>query len=391
MPLNLRSASPRPATVRSDQTIPATLLFPPRITNYIFSSRIWPARIKGLLLRQVFDPGSCSAMLLQAPRLADGRLIRGVLVGNQIDAIIEQFPPLASLFYMIERRGWYGINSARKAHIKLVEDSSTLRVTQKRFPHAILLELSGGDFVDTRYFRPLDHEPDFDVIQIACWSPRKRVEMMIDAAARIPHVRFVHFGHFERDGAPDELAYRDACIARAEQSGANIHFPFREARSNADTVTGKEEINAWINRAKLGLLTTKLEGHPRFKMECMAADRPVFVPRDTTVPTRKHIVDQTGGLFEPNPQSVADTITRALAQRDTYHPRDYVLQHTGRVNSLAKIRGALRRLEPTAEGDGPPYEDIDWDGRNENLWWGQSAVRHLRELAEQYEPLISRN
>ena len=37
------------------------------------------------------------------------------------------------------------------------------------------------------------------------------------------------------------------------------------------------EINDWINRARVGVLTTGSEGINRFKMECIAADRPIVV------------------------------------------------------------------------------------------------------------------
>src|SRR5690606_30871216 len=129
---------------------------------------------------------SVSAGVLRRPVVRDGKLARGLLFLNEIDAIVKRLPELPRLFILIERRGWHGINRAEHADIKLVEDSSTVEFTRKLFPDTPLLELSNADFVDQEVFRPLGLTPEFDVIQIACWSARKRIELFIQAAALLP-------------------------------------------------------------------------------------------------------------------------------------------------------------------------------------------------------------
>jgi len=125
--------------------------------------------------------------------------------------------------------------------------------------------------------------------------------MLIKAAGLIPNRRFLKLGHFVDGGSDSEYGLRDKCITLAERLGADIEFPFAKARSNRDFPNSKEAMNDYINSAKIGILTTKVEGINRFKMECLSAGLPVLVPSDTSYPTKKHINNETGGLFEPTP------------------------------------------------------------------------------------------
>lgn len=330
-------------------------------------------------------PDEVSAFMLQSPARVGRHFAKGVLVLNQVDQVLKLHPALKSLFLLIERKGWHGPNTSVKADVKLVEDSSTLPLVRRCFPRAALIEASGADFVDERAFHPLGEAPEFDVIQIACWSKRKRIELMIEAAALLPDVRFVHFGHFEQHGTPEELAYRQACVDRARWEAPNIHFPYTD--NNALPPRDKASINTWINRARIGLLTTHLEGHPRFKMECFAADRPILIPTDTTVPTRKYVTSQTGRLFEPTAAALTAAIPAMLDDLDTFSPRDYILARSGRTHTLRKLREALGAL--AAHGvPSTHYDSVDWDGRNQNLLWGNLALERLGELCSLYRPLL---
>lgn len=351
-------------------------------------SPLVPLTVKLGLGRPVpLDVEGVSTFMLQPPARLGGRFAKGVLVLNQVDQILQRLPALKSLFLLIERKGWYGPNQSVMADIKLVEDSSTLALTRRYSHRNILLEISGGDFVDEQVFRPLGSELEFDVIQIACWSRRKRIELLIDAAALLPAVKFVHFGHFENGGSAEELKYRDALIARARRDAPNIYFPFTGTEDSEARPQDKETVNAWINRARIGLLTTHLEGHPRFKMECFAADRPMLIPADTTVPTRKFLTPQTGRTFEPNPTALAAAITAMLKDLPAFSPREHILRHSGRTHTLQQLRTALGSL---ASRGIPPshYHRVDWDGRNQNLKWGDTGLKFLANLVDRYRPLL---
>jgi len=336
-----------------------------------------------------FKPAWVSAAIIKAPLIEDGILHKGAMILNQVDPLVQLFPELKSLFLIIERRGWHGMNDNRCADIKLVEDSGTLEQTRREFPNAVLLDMGPADFIDTSSFYPINESTDFDVIQVSCWSKRKRIELLIEAAALLPELSFVQMGHFENNGNAEEIAFRDDCIRLAKERRAHVTFPYASATHNTSLPSTKAEMNKWINRAKLGVLTTTSEGINRFKMECLAADRPVIVCDDVCVPTRKHINGRTGLAVTPTPESVADGIRSILSRRSEFQPRQYVLEHTGRTRSVALLKNGLREF--CQKNDLVYHFDaIDWDGRNESLAWGNEAIELLTFITKKYHDAVQR-
>ncbi|HKO89779.1 MAG TPA: hypothetical protein VJU61_01425 [Polyangiaceae bacterium] len=324
-----------------------------------------------------------AAAILKEPRLLGGKVERGAIILSHVDSVVQLFPDLRRFFFLLERKGWHGLAHARTADIKFVEDLSFLEVTARIFPRAILLPLSNADFVDTSTFRPLGDPPEYDVIQIACWRQRKRIELLIQAAAQLPHLSFVQLGSFELGGTTEELEYRDACISLAAQTGARVTFPFGHCGLNHELPWDKHVINQWINKARIGVLTASREGHNRFKMECMAADRPVLIASDAGTTTQKHINERTGCLFQATPEALARAITEMLSRRESFAPRCHVLEHSGHAVSLAKLRNALRQA-CAQSGETYRFDDIEWDGRNEHYSWGEEAFALVKGKLDGY-------
>lgn len=303
---------------------------------------------------------------------------KGALILSQVDDVVSKLPFIKDKFYIIERRAWRGLNESQYADIKLVEDLSYWDETIKRFPDSICLDIGPADFVDTEAFKPIGIKKSYDGIQISHWTDFKRPEMLIRAAGMLPWRSFVKLGHFLEGGVELEYNLRDSCIKLARETGANIDFLYSDARDNSSFPNSKEEINIFINKARIGILTTKVEGINRFKMECLAAGVPVLVPADTSYPTKKHIIThETGELFEPSPQGLARTIEDVLNNLERYRTRDYIERTTGKSIALKKLRKALEEL---CKRDSIEYvfDDIDWDGRNQSLIWGEDVFETLR-------------
>ena len=250
---------------------------------------------------------------------------KGALILSQVDDVVSKYPLIKKHFYIIERRGWRGLNDSQYADIKLVEDLSYWNDTLKKFPNTICLDIGPADFVDTNVFRPLYIEKEYDGIQVSHWTAFKRPEMFIKAAAMLPHRRFIKLGHFVKGGSELELKLRGSCIRLSKRLKANIEFPYSNAINNDDFSNSKRTMNYYINRCCIGVLTTKVEGINRFKMECLAADIPMLVPQDTSYPTKKHINEKTGLFFEPTPEELAKTIEYALTHLGRFSPREYII------------------------------------------------------------------
>ena len=301
---------------------------------------------------------------------------KGALILSQVDNVVSRLPFLKNRFYLIERRGWRGLNESQYADIKLVEDLSFWNETVERFPDSVCLDIGPADFVDIEIFRPLGTEKDYDGIQVSHWTDFKRPEMFIRAAGMLPWRNFVKLGHFLKGGSESEYELRDLNMRLAREVGANVDFPYAKATDNNSFLSSKEAMNAYINRARIGILTTKVEGINRFKMECLAAGVPVLVPLDTSYPTKKHITCETGELFEPTPEGLVKTIEDVMANLDKYNPRRYIERTTGRPIALKKLKGSLEEL---CKRDNVEYrfENIDWDGRNQSLIWGERVFEVL--------------
>jgi len=335
-----------------------------------------------------FKPSWISVAVLQEPVISNDKVIKGVLISNQVDPVVGMYPELKKLFYIIERHGWHGANEATLADIAMIDDLTTWQHAKENAPETILLDIGPPDFVDHDAFFPQNNEPEYDVIQIACWSTRKRIELLIEAAAKLPQYKFVLFGHFENSGSSEEFKYRNKCIELARRIAPNISFPYADIYSNRDLQNSKEEINNWINKAKIGLLSARSEGINRFKLECLSADRPFLVANDVAMPTSKHINEQTGQLFAPDANALALAITNTIENIDKFSPRDYVINNTGKTITIDKVKAALHTLCERNHTQ-YNYDNITWDGRNASLRWGDGAIDLLTTHIKQYQESLN--
>ncbi|MFA5184811.1 MAG: hypothetical protein WC456_04820 [Patescibacteria group bacterium] len=326
---------------------------------------------------KVQSEAALSLAVLAVPRRRAGRLEKGALVMNECDRLVGLVPGLKDFFYLIERKGWWGMNDQVSADIKLVEDLTLWEETKRLFPGAILLEFANADFVDTDKFYPLGSALRYSGIQIAAWQQFKRHDLFVRAAALLRPRKFIKFGHLWGRSRfwekTPETELRRETISLARDLGAGISFPYRWATGLHGLSNDPAHVNRIINSARLGILTSAFEGVNRFKMECLSANIPVLVPLDTTGPTKKHINAQTGLFFEPTPEKLAEAIEYAEKNYSQFSPRQYILQNTGNKKALAALRGALQSLA-RRDGSSQDFAEIYFDGRNESLEWDQTKV-----------------
>ncbi len=329
-----------------------------------------------------------SLAIIAEPRRGNGIIEKGVIVANQCDRLSKIVPHLKDYFYLVERRGWLWMNGEQTADVKLVDDPTTVEETKRKFPRAVVLEFANGDFVDTDIFRPLNIPKIYTGIQIAAWPAFKRHELFVRAAALLPDRKFLKFGHFWDEPKPwrisGELRRKRRIMKLSRKLHANIEFPFASVKRNADLPNDPGAINRMINTAKMGILTSEHEGLNRFKMECLSADIPMLLPEDAGPATTRHINEKTGVLFKPTPEKLAEAIRYVEGNPEHFSPRAYVLGHTGIHHALPALKNALKTL---AKRDGftRDYEEISWNGRNENLAWAKGdAVLGVREVMNSF-------
>ena len=325
----------------------------------------------------VFNPMRICGRVLKEPKLVRKKLRKGAIILACPDKVIEEIPELKDYFYIIERRGWNGMTDANSADIKLVEDPTKWEETREQLPGAILLDVAGGDFVNTDTFYPLSSKKRYTGIQIARWCQLKRHELFVRAVALTPY-QFIKSGNFYRGGTVEEIKLREDIMKLSESLNAGIEFPYSNLVDN-EGFADAGKINLLINRSKIGILTSLNEGNNRFKTECMSADIPVLIPEDIAGgAAKKHLNSLTGALFEPSPEGLAKAIETTLRNYTAFHPRSYILENTGIKRSTRKLVDALNTLA-RMDGLTEYFEGIYWDGREQTLVPFDQIYEHILE------------
>jgi hypothetical protein len=320
-----------------------------------------------------------SAAILKEPKKIDGKLKKGAIILSMLDEIVKAFPRIKDYFYLIEWRGWEGINYAKNADIKLVEDGSKYEETLRKFPQSIVLDVALGDFVDIDKFKPVSAQKKYSGIQIASWSNFKRHYLFFEAAKLLPNKNFLKFGHFQNSEDISSLEMKAKMIEK--YGGGNINFPYGQLRGNKKLPSTSEEINKIICSANMGILTSSIEGMNRFKMECLSANLPFLVPEDSNFPIKKHINEKTGRIYEPTPKGLANAICYVENHLRDFNSREYILKNTGRLNSAKKLENALNQLVKI-EGYNPYFFELYFDGRNQSFLWGENAINKIGDYVE---------
>ena len=196
-----------------------------------------------------------------------------------------------------------------------------------RHPAALVAVMPiGPEFASPETFFPTGAAKDFDVIYVAAAQPYKRHDILLDAFARLPRdVRgLCVFGYGE-----------DAEAIRAEIAtrGLNIHclgppgVPFAE-------------VNALMNRARIGVVCSEEDGAPAILTEYMLAGLPVLA--NTRLRCGLDFIRPDTGLAAPA-AAFAEAILALLARAPDLTPRDVVLKHWAWERTIERFSACVDR------------------------------------------------
>lgn len=183
-------------------------------------------------------------------------------------------------------------------------------------------------------FYPISCAKDYDICYTAQLRPCKNHELLFRAMAAVKADRpltCICVGG-DRKVARRQLERLAADLQVAVQFAGEVPY---------------EEVNGYINRCKIGVMCSKLDGAPRAMLEYMAANVPVLVNAELFAGTR--YVGPQAGLVRA-PESFHHGIVELLANRDRYAPRAYYLENFGfervmpRFISMLEEVGCKRRI-----------------------------------------------
>ncbi len=180
-----------------------------------------------------------------------------------------------------------------------------------RHPGAIVAVMPiGPEFASPETFFPTGAAKDFDVIYVAAAQAYKRHDILLDAFARLPPTirGLCVFGYGEdADAIRAEIAARGLAITCIGPPG--VPYP---------------QVNALMNRARIGVVCGEDDGAPAILTEYMLAGLPVLA--NARLRCGLDFIRPDTGLAAPA-GAFAEAILTLLARAPAMAPRDVVLEH----------------------------------------------------------------
>ena len=223
------------------------------------------------------------------------RCSASVRVYNSIDVAALRIPPSVS------------------RHIDLFLASAPWQEAEIRARHKDALVATmpiGPEFASPETFFPTGDAKDYDVVYVAAAQPYKRHDILLDAFARLPRTirgLFV-FGHGE-----------DAGAIRAEIEARRLNI-----LCMGPPELSYPQVNALMNRARIGVVCGEEDGAPAVLTEYMLAGLPVLA--NERLRCGLDFIRPDTGLTAPA-EGFAEAILALLARAPTMAPRAVVLEH----------------------------------------------------------------
>lgn len=283
---------------------PETMLFAGRMPMRWFQSG--PDDV-GDLERHVASGGPPDVLWVEGPRNPP-QLLR------ILDICRDSFKVLYSQYW----KPWQVENLERYDLVLLDEEPHRKRI-KKRYPNVRcvvwdkLVDYENG-------FYPIACEKEYDICYVAELRPRKNHELLVKSMARINqrNLRAVCVGR-DYESRMAELE------SMARGLGVQVEFTGEIPRS---------DVNAIVNRSRIGVVCAKRDGAPRIIFEYMAANVPSLVHAKLTAGTR--YVDERVGVLRL-PEEFHLGIEQILDNPNRFSPRAFLLEHYSREQVLSKF------------------------------------------------------
>ncbi len=249
-------------------------------------------------------------------------------------------------YSLVLEPSWYLFPSPYWALFSCTEDPAVLECFSDEVKDAVLacdlplrpVPVGSQDWVDTDVFRPLPGKPkDFDVVMIASFQRLKRHAVLFKAMQQIRPRRLkvaLIGATWERDRKEFEEEIRE--------------YGVEEDCTIFQGLTA-EQVNDVLNRSKVKVLLSKMEGGNKSVMEATAAGTPCIVYKHLV--GRRDVHPETGVYVEDD--ELADALLEMSENHGKYSPREWLMKNSGIRNTTAKLNQVLRQQ---AQDQGRPWK-----------------------------------
>lgn len=185
----------------------------------------------------------------------------------------------------------------------------------------------GPEFADHETFRPLGVDKEYDVVYVAAAQPYKRHDILFQGLARCTR------------------RVRCLCVCGYGELGDDLRRMASDLSIDVDFVgppgVSYAEVNALMNRARVGIVASVDDGCPAILTEYMLAGLPVLANAQLCCGLR-FITPTTGMIAAPDALHTA--IETLLDHHADYQPRQYAIDNWGWEASVARLQQLLARV-----------------------------------------------
>lgn len=201
----------------------------------------------------------------------------------------------------------------------------------------LLVPVSIGpqDWVDTNVFRPLPGvEKDFDVVMVASFQRLKRHRLLFDAMRKIRPRRL----RVALVGATWERT-REEFDKEITDYGVQDDCTVFQGLSSA-------QVNELLNRSKVKVLLSKMEGGNRAVMEALAANTPCLIYEGLI---GRRDLTRMSGLYTSD-RELPEKLLYMVDKHEQFRARECLLSRSGTQKTTEKLNAAVRaRAEAMGE------------------------------------------
>jgi glycosyltransferase involved in cell wall biosynthesis len=247
-----------------------------------------------------------------------------------------RIPEITDRYSLVLEPSWYLYPSPYWALFACTDDSVVLECFSDEIKDAIVatgiplvpVPVGSQDWVDTDVFRPLaGTNKDFDVVMIASFQRLKRHDVLFRAMQKIRPRRLkvaLIGATWERDRREFEEEIRKYAV----QDDCTIFQGLKP-----------EQVNEVLNRSKVKVLLSKIEGGNKSVMEALAAGTPCVVYKHLI--GRRDVHPETGLYVEDD--ELADALLYMSANYGKFSTREWLMRNSGIRNTTARLNAELQR------------------------------------------------
>lgn len=278
--------------------------------------------------------------------LRETDIIKTNQVSGSLPAIqaarIYQKPLLARCGYLRSEfmKEKYGADSRRtkralKLEQKLFSDAQAIIVTTDAMKQSILNRIPAAqgkinvipNYVNTNIFKPVPIEKEYDVIFIGRFSEQKNLTALLEAITNVQC---------------------SALIIGTASSSNELKKRFPSPKIQWETNLPNHELPDKLNKARLFVLPSHYEGHPKVLIEAMSCGCAII---GTNVQGIRNVVEnqQTGVLTQTDPASLTSAIKELLENEQKRirlgaSARHFAVEHYSLQKTARTEANIIRRL-----------------------------------------------